>query len=92
MRCMSSVVGFLWCCLPACSQDAPRQQVQTPPAVDQVALLDEAFAAALPPVEESRWTLIPWRHSLTDALQEARLLQRPVYLYVNDGDVESGRC
>jgi hypothetical protein len=54
--------------------------------------LDAAFAAALPPLVESRWTLIPWRHSLTDALDEAKQTQRPIYLYVNDGDVESGRC
>ena len=59
-----------------------------PPPFD----LETAFAAAMPPPEESRWTLIPWRHSLTDALAESKQQNRPVYLYVNDGDVESGRC
>lgn len=54
--------------------------------------LDAAFAAARPPRVESLWTLIPWRHSLTDALAEAKRTQRPIYLYVNDGDVDSGRC
>ena len=54
--------------------------------------LDAAFAAAMPPLEEARWTLIPWRHSLTDALVEAKATNRPVYLFVNDGDVESARC
>jgi hypothetical protein len=63
------------------AQDAPR-------AFD----LDTAFAAALPPRTEANWTLIPWRHSLTDALAEAKKDQKPVYLFVNDGDVESGRC
>ncbi|HEX6810772.1 MAG TPA: hypothetical protein VF384_04030 [Planctomycetota bacterium] len=54
--------------------------------------VDTAFAAALPPLAEARWTLIPWRHSLTDALVEAKQTNRPIYLYVNDGDVDSGRC
>ncbi len=61
---------------------------QQPIALD----LDAAFAAACPPRVESLWTLIPWRHSLTDALLEAKRTQRPIYLYVNDGDVDSGRC
>ena len=59
-----------------------------PPVCD----LDAEFAAALPPLVEARWTLIPWRHSLTDALVEARKTNRPIYLYSNDGDVDSGRC
>ncbi len=54
--------------------------------------LDAAFAQARPPLAEARWTLIPWRHSLTEALVESRATNRPVYLFVNDGDVESGRC
>jgi hypothetical protein len=54
--------------------------------------LDALFAAALPPRAESRWTLIPWRDSLTDALAEARTARKPLYLHVNDGDVGSGRC
>ena len=54
--------------------------------------LDAEFAAALPPLVEARWTLIPWRHSLTDALVEAKATNRPIYLYSNDGDVDSGRC
>jgi len=54
--------------------------------------LETAFAAAMPPREESRWTLIPWRHSLTDALAESKRTGKPIYLFVNDGDVESGRC
>lgn len=61
---------------------------QPAPAFD----LDATFAAAMPPAAEARWTLVPWRHSLTEALAEAKQTKRPVYLYVNDGDVESGRC
>jgi len=63
-----------------------------PPAEPAPFDLEAAFAAALPPVSEARWTLIPWRHSLTDALAEAKRIQRPIYLFVNDGDVDSGRC
>lgn len=63
-----------------------------PPAAASPFDLDAAFAAARPPLAEARWTLIPWRHSLTDALAEAKQTRRPIYLYVNDGDVESGRC
>ena len=54
--------------------------------------LDVAFAAAQPPRAEASWTLVPWRHSLTDALAEAKKEGKPVYLFVIDGDVESGRC
>jgi len=54
--------------------------------------VEAAFAAALPPRAEANWTLVPWRHSLTDALAEATKEKKPVYLFVNDGDVESGRC
>ncbi len=54
--------------------------------------LQTAFAAAQPPLTEARWTLVPWRHSLTEALAEAKATNKPVYLFVNDGDVESGRC
>jgi hypothetical protein len=56
------------------------------------AALDAAFARAMPPVEEARWTLVPWRRSLGDALAEAGRTRRPVFLYVNDGDTDSGRC
>ncbi|MCA8973400.1 MAG: hypothetical protein KDC98_01695 [Planctomycetes bacterium] len=61
-------------------------------AQDPTPDLDDAFAAAQPPAAEARWTLVPWRHSLTEALVEARRERKPVYLFVNDGDVESGRC
>lgn len=54
--------------------------------------LDAAFAAAQPTADEARWTLVPWRTSLTDALDEAKRTGKPIYLYVNDGDVETGRC
>jgi hypothetical protein len=54
--------------------------------------LEAAFAAAMPPREEARWTLIPWRHSLTEALAEAKATGKAVYLFVNDGDTASGRC
>jgi hypothetical protein len=54
--------------------------------------LERAFAAAVAPDEEARWTLVPWRSSLTEALAESRGSDTPVYLYVNDGEVESGRC
>lgn len=63
-----------------------------PAASAQESDLDSAFAAARPPVEEARWTAIPWRTSLTEALAEAWRTDKPVYLYVNDGDVASGRC
>lgn len=68
-----------------CLLALPAQQ---PAAFD----LDAEFTAAQPPRDEARWTLIPWRHSLTDALAEAKQTKRPIYLYCNDGDVDSGRC
>jgi hypothetical protein len=68
--------------------NAPSQAPADPAPFD----LDAAFAAAQPPPAEALWTLIPWRRSLTDALAEAKRTKRPVYLFVNDGDVESARC
>lgn len=75
------------CILPALISVALAQA-----PVTDVPDLDIAFAAAQPPLTEARWTLVPWRHSLTDALAEAKAAGKPVYLFVNDGDVESGRC
>lgn len=72
-----------------CPADTAPAAAAAPAATDPV---DLAFAAALPPSAECRFTLIDWRTSLTDALAEARELRRPVYLYVNDGDPASGRC
>jgi hypothetical protein len=68
-------------------------QVPAQPRADAAPFdVDAAFTAAQPPPAEALWTLIPWRHSLTDALAEAKARKRPVYLFVNDGDVESARC
>lgn len=71
-----------------CLLAVPAQEPTPPVAFD----LDAEFAGAQPPRDEARWTLIAWRHSLTDALVEAKQTQRPIYLYSNDGDVGSGRC
>jgi len=54
--------------------------------------LDAAFAAAMPPAAEALWTCIPWQRSLTEAMALGKATGKPVYLYVNDGDVDSGRC
>lgn len=67
-------------------------RAQTPATSSPPVDVDAAFAAALPPPAESRWTLVPWRHSLTDALVEAKQTKRPIYLFVNDGDTGSARC
>lgn len=79
--------GPAWLAVALLVAVAPAQDA-APDAAD----LDAAFAAALPPPHEARWTLVPWRPSFTAALAEARATGRPVYLYVNDGDVRSGRC
>ena len=76
--------AWLWLPLAALAARQPAAQ-----AVDE---LGAAFAAAQPPPAEARWTLVPWRHSLTEALAEAKRVHKPVYLFVTDGDVESGRC
>lgn len=61
-------------------------------AAPQAFDLDAAFAAARPADAEAKWTLVPWWHSLTNALAESERTGKPVFLYVNDGDVASGRC
>jgi len=85
VHCSLSLV-FIGCAGALVAQVAPP--AAPPPPFD----LDAAFAAAQPPLAEARWTLVPWRHSLTEALAEATADNKPVYLFVNDGDVESGRC
>lgn len=72
---------------PAAQVAAPANTAAAPPRD-----LASAFACALPPPEEARWTLIPWRRSLRQALAEAAQTGKPVYLFVNDGDVDCGRC
>lgn len=62
------------------------------PAAAPADQLEAAFARALPPEAESLSTLIPWRRSLTQALAEAKASGKPVYLFVNDGAVDCGRC
>lgn len=72
----------------------PAAQVTAPanPAPTPTRDLAREFAAALPPSDKARWTLIPWRRSLRQALAEAAQTGKPVYLLVNDGDVDCGRC
>lgn len=62
------------------------------PVADADFDLEAAFQAAMPPRVEALWRTIPWRTSLTDALEEARKADKPVYMFVNDGEVQSGRC
>lgn len=71
-----------------CVVAALRGQRTAPDAAD----LDAAFGRALPRPVEARWTLVPWRRSLTAALAEAKATGKAVYLLVNDGEVDSGRC
>lgn len=61
-------------------------------AAAQADTFDGAFRRSLPDQVESRWTLVPWRASLRAALAEATEAGRPVFLFVNDGEVASGRC
>ena len=71
----------------------PTLSVPTLSAQDPVpAEFEAAFAAAIPDAADALWTLVPWRTSLTDALAESKRTGNPVFLYVNDGDVASGRC
>lgn len=87
---MTSARSWPWLPLVSLASTAALAAQQPAPVAGDE--LSAAFAAAMPPPAEARWTLVPWRHSLTLALAEARALQRPVYVFVNDGDVESGRC
>lgn len=69
----------------------PDTKVQACP-IEQPFDLEAAFADARPPLAEARWTLVPWRTSLSDALAEAERRDKPVFLYVNDGEIWSGKC
>lgn len=62
------------------------------PAQGPAADVDALFAKALPAEAEARWTSIPWRRSLTRALAEAKATGKPIYLFVNDGNVDTGQC
>lgn len=54
--------------------------------------LDAEFARVMPGNDEARWTAVPWLHSLSAARAESVRTQKPIYLFVNDGEVGSGRC
>lgn len=96
MRRVPVAVGWLLALptfvVPGPAQDPPTAAPLTSAVGAAPAALDAAFAAAQPPDAEARWTLIPWRHSLRQALAEAERTGKAIYLFVNDGDVESGRC
>lgn len=97
MRRMPVAVGWLLVMAslvaPGLAQDPPPAEPGAGAAAGAVAAtLAETFAAAQPPAAEARWTLVPWRHSLRQALAEAERTGKAIYLFVNDGEVASGRC
>jgi len=61
------------------------------PAADPDAI-EKSLAAVRPPATEERWRLVPWRSSLSAALEEARKVDRPVFFFGYDGILGSGNC
>lgn len=59
----------------------------TPPAAAQSSqTLDAKIASVLPTPTEERWLAIPWRYDLMQARLEAQNLNRPLFLWVMNGN------
>jgi hypothetical protein len=50
------------------------------------ASLDEQIASILPNEEEDRWLEIPWRTNIMAAIEEAGRVNKPVLLWVMNGN------
>lgn len=48
--------------------------------------LDAKVASVLPTPEEERWLTIPWRTNLMQARWEAQQLNKPLFLWVMNGN------
>jgi hypothetical protein len=48
--------------------------------------LDAHIASTLPTVDEDRWLTIPWRSNLMKARLEAQNLNRPMFLWIMNGN------
>jgi hypothetical protein len=48
--------------------------------------LDARIASTLPTVDEDRWLTIPWRSNLMKARLEAQILNRPMFLWIMNGN------
>ncbi|CAN5197016.1 hypothetical protein BH10CYA1_BH10CYA1_48740 [soil metagenome] len=48
--------------------------------------LDSKIAATVPTKDEDRWLTIPWRTNLMKARLEAQSLNRPMFLWIMNGN------
>ncbi|MBI2811011.1 MAG: hypothetical protein HYX67_09315 [Candidatus Melainabacteria bacterium] len=48
--------------------------------------LDSKIAATVPTKDEDRWLTIPWRTNLMKARLEAQILNRPLFLWIMNGN------
>ena len=63
-----------------------RGFAQAPAAQPAETALEKRIAAVLPTQEEDRWLEIPWRTNIGDAIAEARRSNKPVLLWVMNGN------
>ncbi len=49
-------------------------------------LLDKQVASVLPTVKEETWLQIPWRMDITSARIEAQRSQKPIFLWMMNGN------
>lgn len=55
-------------------------------AIDAQSALDRKIAAILPSAEEERWLRIPWHTNIAEARAEAQRLNKPLLLWVMNGN------
>ena len=56
------------------------------------AAVDRRAAEWQPSARERQWEQIAWQGSLKSALETAKELRRPVFLFTHDGRLNVGRC
>ncbi len=55
-------------------------------AVESVQSLDAKISAVLPTSDEDRWLTIPWRTNVMQARLDAQNLNRPMFLWIMNGN------
>ncbi len=60
--------------------------LQAAHAAESTLNLDAKIAAIVPTSDEDRWLTIPWRTNLMKARLEAQNLNRPMFLWIMNGN------
>ncbi|MBS1953746.1 MAG: hypothetical protein JST89_06170 [Cyanobacteria bacterium SZAS-4] len=78
----SQLLAKIWILVLLCSHPG----LQSAHAAENTFNLDAKIAATVPTSDEDRWLIIPWRTNLMKARLEAQNLNRPMFLWIMNGN------